>query len=122
MTDKLTEKQFHEMARLGAVARLQQINTEIAQIHAAFPDVARTRRTRKARAATKRRTMSAAQREAVSARMKAYWASRRQAKAAEKTETPQAEPTPAPVEKAKARNPTRKRAARRKRAGKRAKG
>lgn len=94
------------LARLGAEARLQQLDGERAAIFAAFPDLRQRQRGRRrtmgpgrgsevgngrvsARdesggAGTKRRSMSAAARKAVSIRMKKYWAERRKAKGAGK--------------------------------------
>src|SRR5581483_249050 len=80
-------------ARLGAEARLRQLDEERSAILAAFPDLrtggAATRRGRRPRVAAaatastgrrRRRRMSPAQRKAVSERMRKYWASRRAAK------------------------------------------
>ncbi|HKV98842.1 MAG TPA: hypothetical protein VJN96_03400 [Vicinamibacterales bacterium] len=72
-----------EWARLGALARLQQIEAERVAILAAFPDLRR-----KASAAPApsprlvirpRRTISAKGRRAMSAGMRKYWAKRRAA-------------------------------------------
>jgi hypothetical protein len=97
----LTPGQLRQLARLGAEARLAQLDVEIAAIKAAYPDVAGTRkggRPRKRAAPVpspeeaapaaavkrvktgKRRPMSAAERKAVSERMRQYWAQRRKAK------------------------------------------
>jgi hypothetical protein len=99
----MNDEQLRRLARLGAVARLEQIREEEAAIRAAFPELfggsapagrrGRGRRGRPPAAATgaasasggvrrRRRRMSAAARKAVSARMKRYWAERRKAKAA----------------------------------------
>ena len=85
-----------EYARRGAQARVAELQTELATIFRAFPDLRVGRGGRRTvapsattRAATPavgtrtrrgRRTMTAAQRKAVSARMKKYWAERRSAK------------------------------------------
>src|SRR5688500_17356203 len=94
---------LREYARLGAQARLQELQQEAVEILRNFPDLRggespfpKSGRGR-ARAAgdggmissgrpakRKRPAMSAAQRKAVSARMKKYWAARRKAKAAKK--------------------------------------
>lgn len=75
-----------EYARLGAEARVAELNAELAEIYRAFPNL-RTRGRQSAaapggvvRASSRRRKpMTAAQRKAVSARMKKYWAGRRKA-------------------------------------------
>jgi len=74
-----------ELERLGAIARLDQLNSEIAAIRRAFPGLGHGR----VAAATaddaprrrRRSRMSPAARRAVSVRMKKYWAARRKAKA-----------------------------------------
>jgi hypothetical protein len=94
----LSKEQLHTLARLGAEARLAQMDTEVRAIRAAYPDLIgpARRRGRWARVkaapsaaptvqeprakAKKRYTMSAAQKKAVSERMKKYWAERRKAK------------------------------------------
>jgi hypothetical protein len=101
----LTDEQLRRLARLGAVARLEQIKEEEAAIRAEFPELfgtsaqsrGRGRGRRRGRppasesagaapAARRRarRPMSSAARRAVSVRMKKYWADRRKAKAAGK--------------------------------------
>jgi hypothetical protein len=93
---ELTQEQLHELARLGAQARLAQLDDEIKAIRAAYPDLTggpkRGRRTKTAREAAsvaqapaapkarRRHRMSAAERKAVSERMRRYWAERRKAK------------------------------------------
>jgi hypothetical protein len=92
---RLNNEQLRRYARLGAMARLEQLRQEEAAIRAEFPEL--FGRGRQARAtgaataadtgATKRgtrgpRRMSAANRKAVSERMRKYWAERRKAKAA----------------------------------------
>jgi len=79
-------------ARRGAEARWNELQTELASLKKAFPDIATARRTaaRSARGVAdmldpvprrrKRSKMSAAQKKAVSVRMKKYWAARRKAK------------------------------------------
>ena len=86
----LSQEQLRRLARLGAMARLEQLRQEEAAIRAEFPELfGRGRRAAagKVRAATsrtrrRRRAMSAAGRKAVSERMRKYWAERRKAKAA----------------------------------------
>lgn len=72
-----------EWARLGALARLQQIAEERATILAAFPDLRRktsaSLSTFSDPAAGKRRTISPKGRRAMSAGMRRYWAKRRAA-------------------------------------------
>lgn len=98
---QLTPQELKRLARLGAEARLEELQQEAAAIRAAFPDLfgaARgARRGRKSRATaapgapakagrkTRRRSkMSAAARKAVSERMRKYWAAQRKAKAEKK--------------------------------------
>jgi hypothetical protein len=88
----LNAEQLRRLARLGAMARLEQIRAEEAGIRSEFPElfgrgsrreesgsdpvaavVAKGRRRR-------RRAMSAAGRKEVSERMRKYWAERRKAK------------------------------------------
>jgi hypothetical protein len=96
----LNQEELRRLARLGALARLEELRREEAAIRAEFPDLFRGRgaaggagsaaprgRRRGRPAATGAgkaggRRMSAANRKAVSARMKKYWAERRKAKAA----------------------------------------
>jgi hypothetical protein len=79
----LDPDQLRRLARLGAVARLEQLKQEEAAIRAEFPELfGRGRRPqgqRPAKAAGKRRRppMTAAQKKAVSERMRKYWAERR---------------------------------------------
>ncbi len=92
MPSDLKQEVLRNLAKLGAQARLDQIEMERRAILAAFPDLGRGRRrgrparseqateapARKAR--RRKRTMNAAQRREVSERMKKYWAERRKAK------------------------------------------
>ena len=83
----LNQEQLRRLARLGAVARLEQLREEEAAIRAEFPELFGGRRSgapvaneggpRKRR----RRAMSAAQRKEVSERMRKYWAERRKTSA-----------------------------------------
>ena len=81
MANNLTQDQLRRLARLGAVARLDQLRQEEAAIRAEFPEL--FGRGRKAEAAgrpqasRKRPAMTAAQKKAVSERMRKYWAERR---------------------------------------------
>ena len=79
----LNREQLQRLARLGALARLEELRREEAAIRRAFPDLMGGRR-RAGGNGTGRRggwSMSAAARRAVSLRMKRYWAARRKAKA-----------------------------------------
>ena len=85
----LSAEQLRRLARLGAMARLDQIRQEEAAIRAEFPELfGRGRRlqtgdgqlTATGRRRRRRRPMSAAARKAVSVRMRKYWAERRKAK------------------------------------------
>lgn len=82
----LSQEQLRRLARLGAIARLEQLRQEEAAIRSEFPELfGRGRREqvgdgRPARR-TRRRAMSPAARKAVSERMRKYWAERRKAKA-----------------------------------------
>jgi hypothetical protein len=86
----LSQEQLRRLARLGAVARLEQLRAEEAAIRSEFPELfGRGRRedaAATAPAATgprrRRRKMSAAARKVVSERMRKYWAERRKGKAA----------------------------------------
>jgi hypothetical protein len=90
----LNTDQLRRLARLGAVARLEQLREEEAAIRAEFPELfGRGRQSPRQTAAEspdraagrrrrrRRRKMSAAARKAVSERMRKYWAERRKAKA-----------------------------------------
>jgi len=69
-----------EWARLGALARLQQIEQERASILAAFPDLRRKPTASPSSVdlvVRKRRTISPKGRRAMSAGMRKYWAKRR---------------------------------------------
>jgi hypothetical protein len=82
----LNQEQLRRLARLGAVARLEQLRDEEAAIRSEFPELFGGRRGngRAKEAAPKRRrrpAMSAAQRKEVSERMRKYWAERRKASA-----------------------------------------
>lgn len=85
----LNQEQLRRLARLGAMARLEQLRQEEAAIRQEFPELfGRGRRAAAAaapaaaasRGARKRRKMSAAGRKAVSERMRQYWAERRKSK------------------------------------------
>ena len=88
----LNTEQLRRLARLGAIARLEQLQQEEAAIRAEFPELFGRGRGGAAKgtaaAAAKtgrgrrrgRSRMSAAARKAVSERMRKYWAERRKAK------------------------------------------
>jgi hypothetical protein len=85
----LSRDELQRLARLGAKARLEELQREELAIRQAFPDLFGRGRGRKAAAPAaaspkvrRRRGMNAAARKAVSVRMKKYWADRRKAKAA----------------------------------------
>jgi hypothetical protein len=82
----LNQEQLRRLARLGAVARLEQLREEEAAIRAEFPELFGGRRGsgQDKQAGSKRRrrpAMTAAQKKAVSERMRKYWAERRKASA-----------------------------------------
>jgi hypothetical protein len=84
----LSRDELNRLARLGAKARLDELQKEQAAIRAAFPDLFRGARggrggarTAKPQASRRRRRMNAAQRKAVSDRMRKYWADRRKGEA-----------------------------------------
>jgi hypothetical protein len=88
MMATLTQEQLQRLARLGAMARLEQIRQEEADIRAAFPELfgrrgragAQSSDVTPTRRARKRPKMSAEARKAVSERMRKYWAERRKGK------------------------------------------
>lgn len=82
----LSQEQLRRLARLGAIARLEQLRQEEAAIRSEFPELfGRGRREEVGSGQTtkrrRRRAMSPAARKAVSERMRKYWAERRKAKA-----------------------------------------
>ena len=84
----LNQEQLRRLARLGAMARLDQLRQEEAAIRSEFPELfgrgrqAQPRGDGQASPQRRRRrpAMSAAARKAVSVRMRKYWAERRKAK------------------------------------------
>lgn len=67
-----------QWARIGAEARLRELEEERASILAAFPELRRAGQAGARRAAGRtRRTMSAAARKRMSAGMRKYWARRK---------------------------------------------
>jgi hypothetical protein len=87
MAVSLNRREMHRLARVGAQARLVELERERALILRAFPglEAGLPRSFPETNAASRprrRRGMSAAQRKAVSSRMRKYWAARRKEKAA----------------------------------------
>ena len=80
----LNTEQLRRLARLGAIARLEQLKQEEGAIRAEFPELfGRGRRAAvadMAKPGRPRKKMSSAARKAVSERMRKYWAERRKAK------------------------------------------
>ena len=85
----LNPEQLRRLARLGAVARLEQLRQEEAAIRSEFPElfgrgrraaVAADEKPTKRKRARNRKPMTAAQKKAVSERMRKYWAERRKGK------------------------------------------
>ena len=94
MAKKLTAAEMHRLARLGAAAKLAQLEREIEALKRAFPGLKAQPAPAPATAAdgaarpepgppvphgSRRSPMSAAERKAVSERMKRYWDARRKA-------------------------------------------
>ena len=82
----LNAEELRRLARLGAMARLEQLRAEETKIRAEFPELfgrgraAKDAGTGPVRRRRKRKPMSAAQKKAVSERMRKYWAERRKGK------------------------------------------
>ena len=87
MSRKLVGDELQRLARLGALARLEELRQEEAALRSAFPGLGAasgrrgSKRGTKESAPRRRRPMSAAARKAVSVRMRKYWADRRKARA-----------------------------------------
>ncbi len=94
MAKKLTSAEMQRLARIGAAARLAQLEREIAALKRAFPGLttqpgppsapppegrARPGANPAAPHRSRRTPMSASERRAVSERMKRYWDARRKA-------------------------------------------
>jgi hypothetical protein len=111
----LTDKQLHALARLGAVARLQELEAEAAAIRKWLPGLAKlaTDGPEPAAAAPKpprkRKRRSLASRQAARLRMKAYWAAKKRgdAPAPEGADKAQASVAPATASAAKTKTTTR---------------
>jgi hypothetical protein len=94
MAKGLSPTDLHRLARLGAAARLAELEREVAAIRGAFPGLKAAsadaatplapafpaKSTAKAQKRGRKKPMSAAERKAVSERMKRYWADRRKMK------------------------------------------
>jgi hypothetical protein len=81
----MKQDELRRLARLGAAARLAELERERASLLRDFPGLrgaANTADATREGGSRSRRVMSAANRRAVSIRMKKYWAARRKAKAA----------------------------------------
>ena len=85
----MDQQELRRLARIGAAARLEQLDRERAVLLRSFPglraattssDADEDRVAPGTPAKRQRRNMSAARRKAVSVRMKRYWAERRKAK------------------------------------------
>ena len=77
----MAKMQLHDLARLGARARLDAIDAERTEILRMFPELRQGRQPARAGSPARRRrgTMSPEARQAQSERMRAYWAARREA-------------------------------------------
>jgi hypothetical protein len=96
------------LARIGAVARLLELEAEAAAIRRTFPGVKKEQTVAPASAGPlakpktkKRKKMSAEARKAIGDRMKAYWAAKRQAEATERPASDAKTDAPAPAPKPK---------------------
>jgi hypothetical protein len=90
MASELSKAELTRLARLGAQARLEQLEAERRSILRAFPELSPTAARPGAagaakaaeappkKKARKRRKMTAAEKKAVSERMKKFWAARKQ--------------------------------------------
>jgi hypothetical protein len=88
VANQLGPEELKRLARLGAQARLEQIEAERSAILRTFPGLGATRVTiiaesgveapAEASKRRKRRKMTAAEKQVASERMKKYWAARRQ--------------------------------------------
>jgi hypothetical protein len=74
----LSSQQIHSLARHGAAARVQEIQSEMAAIRAAFPGLGKGAPSAKREGRKPgRRGWTATQRRAAAARMKKYWAKKK---------------------------------------------
>jgi hypothetical protein len=88
----MDKTQLHDLARVGAQARLAALETEREELLTLFPDLRAVQRKAGKNGATpparKRGGMSPEARKAQAERMRAYWAARRAAKAQEGGDAP----------------------------------
>ena len=81
----LSDKQLHTLARIGAIARLRELEVEAAALRTLFPGLKKANEAAPEAVAPtassikkhKRKKRSLASRKAAAARMKAYWAKRK---------------------------------------------
>jgi len=76
----LSKQELSRLARVGAEARLEEVERERKLILKTFPDLASSGSSARPTAATerrKRRALTAAQRKAIADRMRKYWEGRR---------------------------------------------
>lgn len=86
---KIASVEMRQLAVVGARARLQELQGEMAALVRAFPEIGRGRssvaiRSVKRRKPGRKTPMTAAERKEVSERMKRYWAGRRATKNSKK--------------------------------------
>lgn len=86
---KMASVELRQLALVGARARLQELQGEIAALVKAFPEIGRAgarpvMTTIKRRKPGRKTPMTAAERKEVSERMKRYWAGRRAGKGVKK--------------------------------------
>lgn len=86
---KMGSVELRRLAIVGARARLQELQAEMAALVRAFPEIGRggarpSASTVRGRKPGRKTPMTAAERKEVSERMKRYWASRRAARGAKK--------------------------------------
>lgn len=109
----LTDTQLRALARLGALARLKELEDEAAAIRRAFPGLknpnaatdsaAPTASAKPAKRKKRTRNVSPEVRRAAAERMKAYWAKKRAEKAATAEGAENAPATPAAAKKTAAK-------------------
>jgi hypothetical protein len=107
-TKTLDKHEFYRLARVGAVARLLELEAEATAIRKAFPDLKKAQAVAPTSSAPvakpkakKRKKMSAEARNAIGARMKAYWAAKRQAETKDQPASDAKTDAPAPAPKPK---------------------
>lgn len=107
-TKTLDQHELYRLARVGAVARLKELEAEAAAIRKAFPGVKKAQTVAPAFTdplakpkTKKRKKMSAEARNAIGDRMKRYWAAKRQAETKEQPAGDAKTDAPAPAPKPK---------------------